>query len=169
MSKVPPTADQQSDVDQIYRRLSAQDAGRPGEWVRRKVQAYAAQQAAERAVRSNMKGPETVSAAAAAATASRPALIPAPAAEALAPPAGKPWVIPATIGAVVVVAAVGWFVVPAMLGGGSPPKAAPVAAAQPETALPRLQKHPHRPNLLLHKPRSRLRFLLRRHRLPTNP
>ena len=64
MSKVPPTTDELGDVDQLYRRLSAQDAGRPGEWVRRKVQAYAAQQAAERAVRSNAKGNESVSVAA---------------------------------------------------------------------------------------------------------
>src|SRR3954465_11212446 len=108
MSEVSPSQDQLSEEDRLYRRLSAVDPGRPGEWVRRKVQAYAAQQAAERAVRSNIKGPEMVSVAAAAA-APRTAPVSAPTPKALAPPAGKSWVIPATIGAVIVVAAVGWF------------------------------------------------------------
>ena len=55
MSNVPPSQEQLSEVDHLYRRLSALDPGHPGEWVRRKVQAYAAQQAAERAVRASAK------------------------------------------------------------------------------------------------------------------
>jgi hypothetical protein len=138
MSKVPPTTEQLSDVDQLYRRLSAQDAGRPGEWVRRKVQAYAAQQAAERAVRSNAKGNESVSVAA---TPAPPPPGPAPvsAEEDLSAPADKPWVIPAVIGVVAAVAVVGWFVVPAMLGSGQTSKSPPVAAAQPEPSPPAAQ------------------------------
>src|SRR4051812_1459591 len=122
MSKVTTNQDQLGEVDQIYRRLSAQDAGRPGEWVRRKVQAYAAQQAAERAVRANAKSMEGA-AAPAAASASRLAPTPrvAPVAameEKLAPPAGKPWLIPAIIGGVAVAAVAGFFVVPALMDGG---------------------------------------------------
>src|SRR3569833_2591312 len=129
MSKVPPTTDQQSDVDQIYRRLSGQDPGRPGEWVRRRVQAYAAQQAAERAVRSSAKTKDGSST-----TGTMPALRAAPAAAAAAvtaveQPAGKPWLIPVIAGSVVVVAAVGFFVVPKLMGGsGESSKAPPVAA-----------------------------------------
>ena len=48
MSEVTSSQDELSEVDNLYRRLSTADQGRPGEWVRRKVQAYAAQQAAER-------------------------------------------------------------------------------------------------------------------------
>jgi hypothetical protein len=44
-----------AEVDEHYRRLSALDPARPGEWVRRRVQAYAAQQTAERAIRESAK------------------------------------------------------------------------------------------------------------------
>src|SRR3954454_5005803 len=113
MNKVPPNTEHLTDIDQIYRRLSGQDAGRPGEWVRRKVQAYAAQQAAERAVRANAKSMEGA-AAPAAASASRLAPTPrvAPVAameEELAAPVGKPWLIPAIIGGVAVAAVAGFF------------------------------------------------------------
>src|ERR1700744_1675938 len=50
-----PHKDDLAAVDELYRRLSARDAGRPGEGVRRKVQAYAAQQTAERALRDGNK------------------------------------------------------------------------------------------------------------------
>src|SRR3954463_16079549 len=100
MSKVPPNPEPLDDVDQVYRRLSAQDAGRPGEWVRRKVQAYAAQQAAERAVRANAKSKEGASAAV---PAPNPAPFVAPVQD-LAPAPGKPWLIPAIIGGLAVAA-----------------------------------------------------------------
>src|SRR3954465_12147392 len=98
MSEVSPSQDQLSEEDRLYRRLSAVDPGRPGEWVRRKVQAYAAQQAAERAVRATAKTQDNLSA-----TGTVPQLrIPpaaaaaaAAAAEGSAPPTGKPWLIPA--------------------------------------------------------------------------
>ena len=55
MNEVSTSQGDLTEVDDLYRRLSARDPGRPGEWVRRKVQAYAAQQAAERAVRKTVK------------------------------------------------------------------------------------------------------------------
>src|SRR5262249_12967527 len=50
-AEAAPGQDDTHEVEQLYRRLSALDPGRPGEWVRRRVQAYSAQQAAERAIR----------------------------------------------------------------------------------------------------------------------
>src|SRR5690348_13742719 len=75
--EAPANPDDFSDVDQNYRRLSGMDPGRPGEWVRRKVQAYSAQQAAERSVRESSKA---VSASPAAAVSPPPRVNPAPAA-----------------------------------------------------------------------------------------
>jgi hypothetical protein len=74
--------DELAEVDELYRRLSARAPGRPGEWVRRKVQAYAAQQSAERAVREGANvgdKPSPVT----------PAPKVAPKATAMAPPAAK--------------------------------------------------------------------------------
>jgi hypothetical protein len=51
MSEASSAQNELSDVDQLYKSLAARDPRRPGEWARRKVQAYAAQQAAERALR----------------------------------------------------------------------------------------------------------------------
>src|SRR5580700_3261551 len=51
MSEVTSAQNELSEVDQLYKRLAASDTLRPGEWARRKVQAYAAQQAAERSLR----------------------------------------------------------------------------------------------------------------------
>jgi DNA-directed RNA polymerase specialized sigma24 family protein len=114
--EAPANPDDFSDVDQSYRRLSGMDPGRPGEWVRRKVQAYSAQQAAERSVRESSK---TVSAAPAAVAAPSPRVAPPPAAapRAAAPEpkqsAGKPWLLPVIGAAVVVILAV-VFVVPSL-------------------------------------------------------
>src|ERR1700722_14633656 len=56
MSEVTSAQKELSEVDQLYRRLAALDSRRPGEGVRRKVQAYSAQQAAERALRETAAG-----------------------------------------------------------------------------------------------------------------
>jgi DNA-directed RNA polymerase specialized sigma24 family protein len=137
---VPANPEDLSDADQLYRRLSGVDPGKPGEWVRRKVQAYSAQQAAERSVRDSAKAREAAPAAVAAAPAAR--VTPPPAARVAAEPkqsAGKPWLLP-VIGAVVVVALVGVFVVPSLRAPGPltvptpPPPVAP-----PETTAPASQ------------------------------
>ena len=137
---VPANPEDLSDVDQLYRRLSGVDPGKPGEWVRRKVQAYSAQQAAERSVRESAKAaPAAVSAAPAAA----PRVTPPAAARVAAEPkqsAGKPWLLP-VIGAVVVVALVGVFVVPSLRAPGpaSIPTPPPPPIAPPETTAPASQ------------------------------
>src|SRR4051812_38440067 len=148
MNKVPPNAEQSTDIDQIYRRLSGQDPGRPGEWVRRRVQAYAAQQAAERAVRSSAKTPDGLST-----TGTMPAVRAAPAASAavavadIEQPARKPWLIPAIVGGVVVVAAVGFFVVPKLMSAsGESGNASPVAATQPEVSHAPIEEPPPPPS-----------------------
>jgi len=132
---VPANPEDLSDVDQLYRRLSGVDPGKPGEWVRRKVQAYSAQQAAERSVRESAKAREAAPAAvAAAAPAPAPRVTPASAARVTAEPkqsASKPWLLP-VIGAVVVVALVGIFVVPS-LRAPSVPIPPPPPVAPPET------------------------------------
>jgi DNA-directed RNA polymerase specialized sigma24 family protein len=140
--EAPANPDDFSDVDQNYRRLSGMDPGRPGEWVRRKVQAYSAQQAAERSVRESSKA---VSASPAAVTAPAPRLTSAPAATpraaaAAAPKqsASKPWLLP-VIGAGIVVVLAAVFVVPSLRApGGSttvtPPP--PVLVSQTEATPP---------------------------------
>jgi len=137
MSKVPPNQDSLSEVDQLYRRLSALDQGRPGEWVRRKVQAYATQHAAERAVRANAKAKEISSSEA---PTPRAAAIPAATEEA----AKKSWLLPVTIGAVAAAALVGFLVVPRLMGPGDTPKAAVSSAPAPEpaTAAPQIAQTP---------------------------
>jgi hypothetical protein len=106
MNEVTSSQDELSEVDNLYRRFSASDPGRPGEWVRRKVQAYAAQQAAERAVRESMKGREAASPVAAPAPAPKAApAVPAPFEKKQS--ASKPWLIPAVAGAVVAAGVVG--------------------------------------------------------------
>ena len=139
----PANADDMSDVEQIYRRLSGVDAGRPGEWVRRKVQAYSAQQAAERSVRDSAKTREAV-APVAAAPAPTPKVAPAPVPKAATPApkqgASKPWLLP-VIGAGVVVVLVAIFVVPSLKApGGSvatpppPPVSTPNPTPPPQAA-----------------------------------
>ena len=137
---VPSNPDDLSDVDQLYRRLSGVDPGKPGEWVRRKVQAYSAQQAAERSVRDSAKTREGAPAPAVAAPAATPRVTPAPAARVAPEPkqsGGKPWLLP-VIGAVVVVALVGVFVVPSLRAPGPlsvpTPPPPPVAAPEPAPA-----------------------------------
>jgi DNA-directed RNA polymerase specialized sigma24 family protein len=139
--EVPANPDDLGDVEQLYRRLSGIDAGRPGEWVRRKVQAYSAQQAAERSVRDSSK-----------ASVSPVAVTPAPAPRVAAPAArpaepkqstSRPWLLP-VIGAAVVVALVGIFVVPSLLGPGAaaipppppPPVVEPAAATEAAQTTP---------------------------------
>ena len=139
---VPSNPEDMSDVDQLYRRLSGVDPGKPGEWVRRKVQAYSAQQAAERSVRESAKAREAAPAPVAAAPAA-PRVTPAPAARVAPEPkqsAGKPWLLP-VIGAVVVVALVGVFVVPNLKAPGpsSVPTPPPPPVAPPETTTPASQ------------------------------
>ena len=134
----PANPDDLSDVDQNYRRLSGMDPGRPGEWVRRKVQAYSAQQAAERSVRESSK---TVSASPAAVAAPSPRIAPAPAVApraAAAEPkqsASKPWLLP-VIGAGVVVILAAVFVVPSLRApGGSPTVTPPPPISAPQTEV----------------------------------
>src|SRR5205823_990667 len=87
-SGVAANPDQLSEIDTLYRRWSATDPGRPGEWVRRKVQAYAAQQTAERALKANAKAKasSTSEASTPRATAVSAAQIDAA--------SGKPWLVP---------------------------------------------------------------------------
>src|SRR5882724_9400732 len=97
--------------------LSAADPGRPGEWVRRRVQAYAAQQAAERAVRASAKAKES---AGSEAPTRRATAIPTAAKQT----ANKPWLLPVTFGAIAVAALVGFLVVPHLMTPRDTPKAA---------------------------------------------
>jgi len=133
MNEVSPGQDQLSEVDRLYRRLSAQDPGRPGEWVRRKVQAYAAQQAAERALRESAKAKESNSATPA------PKADPIPAAEAEV--AKRPWMLPVALGTIVAVAVVGFLVVSRLMTPHDeptpPPPSTPVPS-QTEAAAPRM-------------------------------
>src|SRR5882724_12166552 len=117
MSKVPPSQDQLSEIDHLYRRLTALDPGRPGEWVRRRVQAYAAQQAAERAVRASANAKES---AGSEAPTPRATAIPTAAKQT----ANKPWLLPVTFGAIAVAALVGFLVVPHLMTPRDTPKAA---------------------------------------------
>jgi len=123
-----PSQDPLSEVDNLYRRLSALDPGRPGEWVRRKVQAYAAQQAAERAVRASAKAKESSSS-----EAPTPGAVATPTVAKQA--AHKPWLLPVTLGAIAAAALAGFLVVPRLMASRDTPKAtlslAPVS--QPET------------------------------------
>src|ERR1700722_2685095 len=131
MSQAPPSQDPLSEVDHLYRRLSALDPGRPGEWVRRKVQAYAAQQAAERAVRASAKAKESSSSAA---PTPKAADVPTEAKQT----ANRPWLLPVTFGAIAAAALVGFLVVPRLTAPRDTPKAplSPAPVAQPETATP---------------------------------
>jgi DNA-directed RNA polymerase specialized sigma24 family protein len=128
-SEVPPSQDPLSEVDHLYRRLSALDPSRPSEWVRRKVQAYAAQQAAERTVRESAKAKES-----AGAVASTPRATPVP--TQAEPTAKKPWLLPVTVGAVAAVALVGFLVVPRLMTSRntSMPAPSPAPVSQPDTA-----------------------------------
>lgn len=128
-SEVPPGQDPVAEVDHLYRRLSALDPSRPSEWVHRKVQAYAAQQAAERAVRESAKAREGSPA-----VASAPRATPLPIkAE---PSAKKTWLLPVAIGAVAVTAVVGFLVVPRLTTprntSTSTPAPSPALVSQPE-------------------------------------
>ena len=49
MNELPPTPEDSDDVDALYRRASARDAGRPSESVRRAILDHAAQLAVSRA------------------------------------------------------------------------------------------------------------------------
>jgi hypothetical protein len=110
--------DQEREIDHLYRRLSALDPARPSEWVRRKVLAYAAQQAAERSVRESAKVRElpgsatTVQKAHAALTEE-------------APTAKRSLLLPAGLAAAAAVVLVGFIVVPKLMA----PRANSVAAA----------------------------------------
>jgi RNA polymerase sigma factor (sigma-70 family) len=128
---------QPSEIDQLYRRLSALDPSRPGEWVRRKVQAYATQQAAERAVRANAKAKESSSSEA-----------PTPRATAIPdvekPAANKPWLLPVTFGVIAAAALVGFLVLPRVMAPPNAPKPAisPAPVSQPDTATPAVEQAP---------------------------
>ncbi|MFL6603714.1 MAG: ankyrin repeat domain-containing protein [Steroidobacteraceae bacterium] len=134
MSKVSPSQDQMTEVDHLYRRLSALDPARPGEWVRRRVQAYAAQQAAERAVRANAKAKEIRRSEA-------PTLIATAIPAAAGHAANKPWLLPVTFGAIAAAALVGFLVLPHLMAHHDTPNASlsPAPVAQPETATPQPQ------------------------------
>jgi RNA polymerase sigma factor (sigma-70 family) len=134
---VPPNPDPLSEVDSLYRRLSALDPGRPGEWVRRKVQAYAAQQAAERALRANA----TTKANSGSAT-SR--IISAPIAEKKA--ARKPWLLPAALGAIAAVALVGFLIFRSTRSEMPQEALAPAPVSQPEPATPEVAQVPATPS-----------------------
>jgi RNA polymerase sigma-70 factor (ECF subfamily) len=125
--------DQLSEVDDLYRRLSALDAGRPEEWVRRKVQAYSAQQAAERAVRATVK-PKEASGSPAPAPKVDPVL---PIAEKES--ANKPSLRLVAIGVIGAVALVGIIIaVPRLMAprNTSTSNPSPAAAPQPEKETP---------------------------------
>jgi RNA polymerase sigma factor (sigma-70 family) len=138
-----PGQDDANEVDTLYRRLSASDPARPGEYVRRKVQAYSAQQAAERAVRDSKAqataAPAVAAPVAAPAPAAPRAAAPAPRAAAAAAPVqakqGKSWMLPA-IAAGAAVALVGVFAVPKLMNPHEPvsagvPPPPPVAEPAP--------------------------------------
>ena len=143
MSQVTSSQGDLGEVDELYRRWSASDPGRPGEWVRRKVQAYAAQQTAERAVRktAHAEGPGSPVAAATHATKVAPAVAPVE-----KPQTGKkPWILPVAFGAVAAAVIVGIFVIPqhtapSVTAPPPPPEpiSASVAATRPvaQTAAP---------------------------------
>src|ERR1700722_20440946 len=102
MNEASTSQNEPTEVDNLYRRLSSLDSRRPGEWVRRKVQAYSAQQAAERSLRESSKGSSSVAPAPALAPAPAPRATPSPRA---APPAKvetqsatKSWLLPAILG-----------------------------------------------------------------------
>jgi RNA polymerase sigma-70 factor (ECF subfamily) len=144
--ETPANPDDFSDVDQMYRRLSGSDAGRPGEWVRRKVQAYSAQQAAERSVRETAKareGAAPVATVAPAPAAAAPRVVPAPTPRATPAPApkqsaSKPWLLP-VIGAGIVVVLVAIFVVPSLRAPAVPtvtPPPPPVPPVAPPVVTP---------------------------------
>jgi hypothetical protein len=135
MSNVPPNQDQLSEVDHLYRRLSALDSSRPGEWVRRKVQAYAAQQAAERAVRANARAKVSPSS-----EAPTPRATVIPVAE--KPAANKRWLLPVTFGAIAAAALVGFLVLPGLMAPSNAPKpgTSPAPVSQPETATPEVEQ-----------------------------
>jgi DNA-directed RNA polymerase specialized sigma24 family protein len=133
-----------NEADHLYRRLSAADQGRPGEWVRRKVQAYSAQQAAERAVRDSAKGaPAKVAPAAPSPVATVtpiPKVTPAPV-QAKQQAAKKPaWLLPVGLAAVVVVVAAAVVFMPSFGGHHeitvTPPPPAPIT--EPEAATPQM-------------------------------
>jgi DNA-directed RNA polymerase specialized sigma24 family protein len=132
-SEATPSQDKLSEVDNLYRRLSALDPSRPSEWVHRKVQAYAAQQAAERAVRESAKARESSGAAASTPRAT-------PVSTQAEPTAKKPWLLPVAIGGVAVVALGGFLVVPRLMthGNTSMPAPSPAPVSQPETATPQV-------------------------------
>jgi DNA-directed RNA polymerase specialized sigma24 family protein len=143
----PANPDDFSDVDQTYRRLAGMDPARPGEWVRRKVQAYSAQQAAERSVRESSKT-VSPSPAAVAAPAPRvaPAAAPAPRVVVAEPKqtASKPWLLP-VIGAGIVVVLAAVFVVPSLRAPGGTPTVTPpppVPIVQPESTTPPVTQAP---------------------------
>jgi RNA polymerase sigma factor (sigma-70 family) len=129
-SEVTPGQDPLSEVDHLYRRLSTLDPSRPSEWVRRKVQAYAAQQAAERTVRESAKAKESSGA-----VASTPQATPVP--TQAEPTAKKSWLLPVAIGAVAVV---GFLVVPHLMPprNTSMPALSPAPVSQSETATPQV-------------------------------
>jgi DNA-directed RNA polymerase specialized sigma24 family protein len=129
-SEVTPSQDPLSEVDHLYRRLSTLDPSRPSEWVRRKVQAYAAQQAAERTVRESAKAKESIGA-----MASTQQATPVP--RQAEPTAKKSWLLPVAIGAVAVV---GFLVVPRLMTprNTSMPALAPAPVSQPETTTPQV-------------------------------
>jgi RNA polymerase sigma factor (sigma-70 family) len=127
--------DQLGEVDHLYRRLSALDPGRPGEWVRRKVQAYAAQQAAERAVRASARAKAGSSSEA---PTPRQTAIPTAATQT----ANKPWLLPVIFGAIAAAALVGFLVVPRLMAPRDTPKAAlsPAPVSRPEPATPEVSQ-----------------------------
>jgi hypothetical protein len=145
MSEVTSSQDELSEVDTLYRRLSASDPGRPGEWVRRKVQAYAAQQAAERAVRDSAKGKEAATpapAAAAPAPAPKPAAPTTPVIEAKQT-SSKSWLIPVAAGGVIMAGLIAYFAVPhGTTPGDTTAVAPPVPAPTPEPATSQADQQP---------------------------
>ena len=140
-SEVPSNGDPLSEVDHLYRRLSKLDPGHPGEWVRRKVQAYATQQAAERVVRASTKAKESSS-----------AVAPTPSVTPILTPAkqtaSKPWLLPAIVSAIAVAALVGFLVVPRLMAPRDTSTAAPspALASESETAPVQVAQEPTPPS-----------------------
>jgi Ankyrin repeats (many copies) len=138
MSEATSAKNELSEVDYLYRRLAALDSRRPGEWVRRKVQAYSAQQAAERALRESAEGrgkPVTTATAAPTpkATSAAPAARALPAEKKTA---GKPFLLILICATVAVVALVGFLVVPGLMAPRGTPPVPPPPPVVAQVAAP---------------------------------
>jgi Ankyrin repeats (3 copies) len=117
MNEVPPSQDELKDVDDHYRRAAALDPSRPSELARRAVLSYAAQLAAERAVKN---GPPRI--------------------DSTRPAANQTWRRPAIFGTLAAAALAGLLITPRFLTPRAPSTAAfsPGRVSRPGAAAPRV-------------------------------